>query len=117
MHSMMALEHEEPEHEEPLQQRVHERRLDRQRMALGQSGAPSGTMLAEELLQNSALNNTLLIVLSPEAKNLPTLDAAYRHHFWDILYVAPKATNKEIHDFHARGFAVAPCAKYRQHAY
>merc|ERR1719375_2227383 len=76
-------------------------------------GALSDDAFVEAVLaQPSALNETLLVVLLPQVQHMAMLDAAYRRHFWDVLYVAPQASNQEIRELSAKGYAVAPCSAY-----
>lgn len=90
---------------------LHEAQVQKQTTWLAEH-TPEETVFAEIMSNPSPFNESLLVVLQPHTHNFALLDAAYRRHFWDVLYVAPQGTNKEIRDLSERGYAVMPCSKY-----
>lgn len=64
--------------------------------------------------EDSPFAHVLLIVTRMHADKAPTIQAAYGPHFWDTLYVSPRATSNETRFLRARGFAVADdCREYQ----
>lgn len=64
--------------------------------------------------EESPFAHVLLLVTRIHADKVPAIDAAYRPHFWDTVYVGPRAASNETSLLRAQGFAVDDCSDYQE---